>query len=350
MKDELKSIKTNLSAMLEAITCTVGEVPEVDLCIPDVETGTGEFGRSSEIWKHLKDIDANNLVVDTGPDEASTEVLLPVHAMGSNEKHLQAISGAINGSCASDPQRLGRACFREHALSFIVLVSDEDFLEDETYAERQALYDQMAAMNLYVIGVTGTDAEASSLEQNLYDMSGGYPPRSLVPSIDVIPRTPQCAQLSSLSFYKDRTIVSGPDSEASSALACAVQAVTKNMPQDLSLSIESAPENRDLQGNPVDVVSSFIDHVEVYQDPSGGCSDFPAVENQGGYPAIFKDVLPGTDVCWKIHVKQNTQVEASEDHTQQFAATVWIMGVGGAPLESRDLLFVVPPSKNPDIN
>lgn len=350
MKDELKSIKTNLSAMLEAVICDEGDIPEVDMCIANVETGAGEFGRGDQIRRHLKDVDANNLVLDTGPDEDSTEALLPVNAMGSNEKHLQAMAGAINGACASDAGRIGRACFRKDAISFIVLVSDEDFQEDETYAQRQVLYDQMAAMNVFVIGVTGTDAEASSLEEDLLAMSGGTPQRPLVPAIDTIPRTPQCTTFIEDPFYNNRAIVSGPDSEASSAMTCGLQAVSTNMPQDLSISIINVPENRDWRGSPVDAVSAFVDHVEVYQDPGNGCSDVPEVGEQGGYPAVFRNVVPGTEVCWKIHVKQNTVVEAAEEQSQRFFATLRIVGLGGALLRSEDILFEVPASKNPDIN
>jgi len=340
MGDEITSVRNGLITMINNITCGPGDDPAVDFCIPDLQSGAGRFGVSGETWKHLKDISS---------DHTATQNALPSTASGGAEQHIHAMSGAINGTCGSDSSRIGVACFRPGALQIIVLVSDEDFREDSWYGtgSEQTVYDQMASLGTRVLGVTGNNdtGEIPNLRTDFMAMSSGGV--NLVPALTSIPNTPACNALSAGAgaFYMNRAIVSGPNTEAGNALTCALQGITAFLPQDVSSDIVNDPTNTDYMGNAVDAVASFVDYIEVFEDGSPECSTGNTTidTNSDGYPDQFVAILPGTPVCWKIHVKQNNTVPGSPDGPQLFTATVNVHGEGGALLDSREVYFLVPP-------
>jgi Bacterial TSP3 repeat len=344
MGDEVSSIASAMTTMINSITCSPGQTPAVDFCIPDVESGAGRFGAfvsgSAEIWSHLKDISA---------DHAATQAALPTTVYGGSEQHIQAMSGAINGTCASDPNRIGTACFNTNSLAIILLVSDEDFEEDAFYnnASAQTTYDTMASLGVRVVGVTGNDDynEIADLRQNFIGMSGGNPAVQLVPSITSIPNTPQCNALGATPFFSNRAIVSGPDSQAANAMTCAIQAITAYLPQDVYPELVNDPANVDHEGVAVDAVSAFVDYIEVFEDGSPECSAGNTVDDSDGdgHADTYVGILPGTPVCWRLFVKENNTVTQSTEGPQMFMATVQVHGEGGALLDSRDVYFLVPP-------
>lgn len=340
MQEEISSIKLSLITMIEDVTCGPGEDPAVDYCIPDVESGCGRFGQSSETWANLQSISS---------DHNATQSALPSSAHGGNEQHIQAMHGAITGNCGTDPNRYGTACFRPGSLGIIVLVSDEDYREDDWYGTQnaQSTYDEMANLGTRVVGVTGNDDynERDELRQDMLAMSGGNPAVQLVPPISSIPPTPQCNALGAGPFFQDRAIVNGPDTQAANAMTCAIQAITAYLPQDVYTVIVNDPGNVDANGDPVDAVAAFVDHIEVFQDGSAECSDGHAVSDStgNGFNDQYDDILPGTPVCWKLFVKQNDTVEPSSEEPLMFTATVEVHGEGGALLDERDVYFLVPP-------
>lgn len=340
MQDEIDSIKSSLITMIDEVTCGQGEDPAIDFCIPDVESGCGRFGVSGETWSHLKDIDG---------DHVATQNALPTTASGGNEQPIQAMNGAITGTCGFDPNRNGTACFRPGSLGIIVLISDEDYREDDWYngTNMQTTYDTMAGLGTRVVGVTGNDdyGERDELRADMLAMSGGNPPIQLVPPISSIPPTPQCGNLGNTPFFNDRAIVNGPDAQAADAMTCAVQAITAYLPQDVYTIIVNDPGNEDADGNPVDAVAAFVDHIEVFQDGSAECSDGnTVVDSTGdGFADMYQAILPGTPVCWNLYVKQNDTVEPSTEEPLMFTATVEVYGEGNALLDERDVYFLVPP-------
>ncbi len=338
MSAEINSVRSGLSSMITQISCGPGDDPAVDFCIPDLESGAGEFARSGAQWTHLKNIDSNH---------AGTQSALPTTATGGGEQHLGAMNFAITGTCSSDPARVGTACFRPGSLQIIVLVSDEDFREDAFFggAMEQTIYDNMAGLGTRVLGVTGDGGEVGNLRTDFMNMTSGG--TNLVPTLTSIPNTPACNGLSAGAgaFHMSRAIVSGPDSEAGAALTCALQGITAFLPQDVNTDIVNDPTNMDLMGNPVDAVAAFVDYIEVFEDGSPECSAGNTINdtNGDGHPDQFVAILPGTPVCWKLFVKQNDTVEGSTEGPMLFTATVNVFGEGGALLDSRDVFFLVPP-------
>lgn len=349
MGDEVTAVKNSLAAMLDSIICGPGEDPAIDFCIPDVETGAGVFGEVGQIWRHLKDINDNNLIADPGPDNQSTEYMLPSTVYGGSEKHIQAMYNAVTGTCASDPNRIGTACFRNSSLGLIILISDENFREDPWFggANEQNAYDTMANLGVRAVGVTGNDdyGELATLRQDFENMLGGNPSVQLVPSLTAIPNTTQCNALGGSPFHNNRAIIFGPDAQAANAMTCAIQAITAYLPQDVYTVLVNDQANVDWQGNPVDAVVAFVDYIEIFMDGSAECTDGLTTSDTSGdgHDDTYVSILPGTPVCWKLFVKQNNTVTPSTEAPQMFMATVEVHGEGGALLDERDVYFLVPP-------
>ncbi len=340
MVTEIGSIKAQLVNMMGIIGCQPGEDPTLDQCIPDVQTGAGRFGANAEVWAHLKDIDA---------DHAGTQNALPDQGAGGLEQHIRALDGLLSGSCASDAARMGQACFRPDALRLILLITDEDFHEDAWYGGdlMQFTYDDLADAGVRVVGVTGNDSEGelAQLRLDLLQMQGGSPAVTLVPPVPAIPNTPECLALGASPFHDARAIVSGPETDAATAITCAVQALITSLPQDVGAVMANDPNNHDDHGDPVDAVSAFVHAVEVHQAGTAACPDgFTTSDpDQDGFHDRYQAVLPGTPLCWKLYAGANTTVEHSASGPQLFRARMEVRGVADALLDHRDVYFLVPP-------
>ncbi len=117
MSAEISSIRNNITTVIDTFTCNPGEDPVTTGCIPDLQTGVGTYGGQlgvdPHLW-HLKDINGVNLNAQ-GADSTQSRLPSAADAWG-NEQHLQAMSVATTGACASDATRFARACYRPNAL------------------------------------------------------------------------------------------------------------------------------------------------------------------------------------------------------------------------------------------
>jgi hypothetical protein len=345
MGDEISSIKTGLVSMLDAVVCGVGEDPSTAHCIPDVETGLFTFGDGSNDYVLEKSIDNNNLLSDPGNDGTSTEYMLPSVASGGTEMPITALRAGITGTCASDPNRVGRGCFRDGALHLMLLITDEDLDEDDLYNSFQPAYDDLVNGGVKVVLDFG---EGSSTAQNaIYSalsgaQSGGT---QLVPELNLSAiNIDACNSLGANPFFNNRAILQGADSNAGLALTCAVQAIGSYLPQDVDAVVVNDPNNIDALGNPVNVVNDFIDYIEIHMAGDAQCPDgYNTSDSSGdGHHDKYVQILPGNPVCWKIHVKENTTVPFASV-PQMFMATVEVYGTAGALLDTRDVYFLVVP-------
>ncbi len=338
MGAEMTAVRDGLVDMLDAVVCAPGEDPALTNCVPDVETGIIIFGDSTNDYVLVKEIDNNN---------AATQTQLPDDAYGGGEMPITAMRAGINSTCSYDPtNRVGRACFRQGALRLMLLITDEDLDEDDMYNSFQPAYDDLINGQVRVILDFGEGTSTS--QNNIYSalsnaQSGGT---HLVPTLDLANiNIDACNNLGGNPFYNNRAILQGSDSNAGLALTCAVQAVGSYLPQDVYSVITNDPANADAEGNPVNAPQEFIDYIEVYM-PSGDaqCPDgYNSSDSSGnGYHDIFLGILPGSPVCWKIHVKENVSIEADVE-PQMFMATVMVYGEGGALLDTRDVYFLIPP-------
>ena len=353
MGAEITAVRGALTGMLADVICAPGENPAEHQCIPDVQSGITLFGQPGGVATTLvKPVDDNNLPADPGDDAACTLNQLPASATtGGAEQTVQGMLRGMTGACASDPSRLGEGCFRPGALHLILLITDEDLDEDTLYSTRQTAWDTIYGGGGRIIVDYGAGASTTitRLQNDMLAASSGGAPLVPIVSPAAYNAIASCQGLGANPFLLSgsdyRAIVRGDDANAGPALSCAVQAVGAFMPQDVDALIVNDPANLDAQGHAVDAPSAFIDRIEVSMVagdgtcPSGyGTTD----SDQDGYDDRFVQILPGSPVCWRIHVKQNVSVEAAVT-PQMFKATVEVYGTGGALLDSREVFFLVPP-------
>jgi len=297
---------------------------------------------------HLKDINGVNL---TSQGANSTQSKLPTSAPGyGNEIHLRGMKFMTQGTCASDATRFSRACYRQNSLRLWIQVTDEDYDQDPTWNNNtyQPTVDQVSNADITMIGVW---SDSSFNTQTLRDdmaslVSMG---KKLIPVLtSFMIGTPACNALGTNPFYvkngETRAIVRGDNADSANAITCAVQAVTRFVPQDVVAKAKNDPSNVDALGAPVDAPSAFVERVEVFMAGPAACPTYNTLEasDGAGFPEVIVGILPGKNVCWKIHVKPNVSVMPSME-PQMFRATVEVTGKGGSLLDARDVFFLVPP-------
>ncbi len=351
MSTEISSIRNNITTVIDTLTCNPGEDPVTTGCIPDLQTGVGTYGGQlgvdPHLW-HLKDINGVNL---NAQGAGSTQSRLPSLADAwGNEQHLQAMGVATSGACASDATRFARACYRPNALRLLVQVTDEQYSEDQKWASNtyQGIVDSAVANDVQMIGVWSNSPNLGSLIANMASLvSTGT---QLVPVLTTfMVGTPACNALGGNPFHSSggqiRAIVQGDGASSANAITCAIQAVVRFVAQDIGPRAINDPTNVDALGAPVDAPAAFVERIETFMDASTQCPTYPQVQdsNGDGAPDVFVGLLPGKNVCWKIHVKDNLVVVPG-DEPQMFRATVEVTGQGGALLDARDVFFLVPPA------
>jgi len=131
------------------------------------------------------------------------------------------------------------------------------------------------------------------------------------------------------------------------AIVAGIQAVATNIP------IRADAQFLDDGSDTVNTQTEFLDYLETNTsgasiwDPATSttrvCTSLGTGDSNGdGHPDYFPSLLPGTSVCWDIHVKRNVSIAATAD-AQIFRATINVIGDLFTPLDSRDIYFLVPP-------
>jgi hypothetical protein len=231
----------------------------------------------------------------------------------------------------------------------LLLITDEDLHEDLGWGQpaQQATYDAVADLGVRVVGITGYDTggERTQLRADLLAMAGGTPSVDLVPAIASTPFTTQCNGLGGAPFFSNRAIVDGADAQAADAIACALQAITSYLPQDVTPVLLNDPANVTAAGDPLDAVATFVDALATDQQGTLACSTGHAVADRDGDGAseTYLDIYPGSRVCWTLSVRANTTVAETPAGPQLFRAFLELHGEGGARLDRRTVFFVVPP-------
>jgi hypothetical protein len=373
MAQEISSIQSSISTVINTLVCDPGEDPVVTGCIPDLQTGVATFGDAANpaITTFGKEISAVNLASQGGN---STQSKLPTSAPGSgNEQALRSIGvdesgiandGFLRNGCASNASRFGRACFRPNALRLVVEATDEQLNEDDAYAQSpgacgsaacQSIVDFAVANNVQLVGVWSNSSNLAGLRDQWSGLKASNG-QNFVPVLQSTAiGTPACNALGAGAFHTfmgaTRAIVQGDSNNAANAVTCAIQAVVRYVAQDVSTRAKNDPANVSALGQPVDAPSAFIDHIEVFMDGTASCPNYSGLQdtNGDGKPDTFVGVLPGKKVCWKVFVKMNTQV-MPDDQPQMFRATIDVVSKAGALLDSRDVYFLVPPEiPNPPV-
>ena len=108
---------------------------------------------------------------------------------------------------------------------------------------------------------------------------------------------------------------------------------------------------RDDADDGVNAPAAFVSHLEanIMGDPELGCMARGALDDDGdGILDTYPNVPTMTQVCFDVVTKQNDMIEATEE-PQLFRATVEVLGEGRTVLDTREIIFLVPPVFEDDI-
>ena len=128
----------------------------------------------------------------------------------------------------------------------------------------------------------------------------------------------------------------------------AIQAISVGALFDVTAIPRNDPSNVASDGTPVDAVTSFIKNIRAMDEgsPSEGCPSHAAKDTDGdGVKDTFTGVNVGTPVCFEVNPKQNDTVPAAAA-VQFFNAFIDVVGVPGSiKLDTRQVIFLVPPKE-----
>ncbi len=357
--------------------CHAGEQPAITGCIPNLWSGAGVFGSasSSAPCKFQYPCDVNQggglfvyrNLLNVQPDPAKTKAAVPDRCWGAPcwEPALAATFYAVTGwgrqtalaNGYTVPQvnveepdpcpagHRGYPCFRPGSLPILLLIGNEPFSEcylpdgaglgncsmsphptmvPRSFPEVSGAVNKLGAK---VIGIQG-DGTFNVRAQLAEDFAT------------------LCKETGSVNAKGEPFVFDGVDDAAAEAIAKGIRELASKLSLDMSARVV------DDSSDPVDAVEAFVDHLEVHPAGTGECVGWKQVKDDDGdgHPETYLAVPAGTSACWKIHVKQNTTIVATEQ-VQLYTADVELWGNGVTKLDTRKIYFVVPPKfKNPVIN
>jgi hypothetical protein len=331
MNDEATAVRNNMSTVVRQLTCPPLGSGDPDDCIRELWSGVGTFtyAERNPYVNRLRiqpDPDA------TGPaipavDNASCSACAEPHRLAAwatvtglgfaSSGCSSADSFPAAGSCASSPAgpgAIGYPCFRPGALPVLLLATDEP--SQYTCPSATTVINRANSIGAKIIGILGSSVAATTRDQ-LETLAEGT---------------------GAVTSGGTALVFDGAGAGASGAIENAIRTLANNVPLDVSA------QPVDQGGDAVDAVSAFVDHLETLQLGTSACAGgLTDSDSDGdGFDDLYRDVLPGTPVCWKLVAQPNTTVPATAD-PQLFRARVDVYGGGVTLLDSRDVWFVVPP-------
>jgi hypothetical protein len=305
--------------------------------------GYGYASSGDRAYYHLQDLTAdaamaqtavNGMVTHFGGDGAESGIAaLWAVATGMGLPGMSGWTGDRAagymgfGACPAAAS-IGWPCFRTGAVPIVVLISDvyqhngpggEYPYSDAIIGGHAPTYDEavaaLTAANVRVIGVAVSSSLAVAQMNQLATDTGAVDGAG--------------APLVSMAAA----------GSVSDAVVDQIRTLANDTPIDISIVYE------DDGSDAVDTWAAFVDYIEANEagDPARGCEARAAEDTDGdGHPDTFRDVTPGSPVCFDIVVKQNDTVMPTS-LPQLFRATLRLLGDGFTELDSRDIYFLVPP-------
>jgi len=313
--------------------------PAIRAWIPDTWFGVGTF---TDCHPTSCDSPMRVLVQMDGDEALSAAGLMEIHDAdwcGTNPPYTQALVlaatgdtgpfsawtglGPAPGGCAST--RIGWPCFRPNARPVVVQVGDKSFASAIRHCapsmDRADTIDALAAIGAVYVGLSSgasrDDMAAVALGTGSVDDSG-------LPLVRDVP----------------------PDGASiGEALLDAFESMIGDRTVDLAAVVRDDPSD--------DVDATvFVDSVAPYPeggvadpvDPAIVCASGLGVQDRTGdtVPDAFSGVPMGTRVCFEVNVRRNTTVPA-DDHPQTFGAFLDLLDDSGSVLQTRQMVFLVPP-------
>ncbi len=349
MDGEFTSVRDNLSTAIDNLQCPPDGVGTPGSCIPDLWAGMGQVGYAAGTgaFSNYRDIQPNPVVsalTRVEPDSCCDEALsfapwAAITGNGSAAANTSYSCGlgtvAARSTCTGSPANLagyntfGYPCFRQGALPVVLLATDEaPFTATHNCpAWANVGRDAFLARSAKLVGIYGSGSAGTTVETNLGTMAT---------STGAVDAANANAPL----------VFDGSNAGAATAIENGIRTLANGVPLDLSAPITDDP------GDSVDTLTAFVDHLETLQLGTPACSNMltDIDTNADTFDDAFVDVRAGTPVCWKLIVKTNTTVPAT-DQPQLYRATIAVYGDGVTILDTRDVFFLVPPgSFDPPVN
>ncbi|NMC68875.1 MAG: hypothetical protein GYA57_02265 [Myxococcales bacterium] len=350
--DTTGSMGGEILQLRSSISSTV--IPGIIAAIPDSWTGVGHFddypvspygdpGFGDVSYRNLQSLTSDAAAAQTAANSLATH-----YGVDDPESHVVALWTVATGdpsrtlprqgarSCAAG--RVGYPCFRPDAVRVIVLITDAPYhngpggayayagtvggVTPPTYAQAR---DALVAAGIKVIGVHSDTWSTNAHDVQLARDTGAVDAAGN-PLVYGIP---------------------GTGTGLGAQVINAVQTLANNVPIRVDAQFIDDPADA------VDTRTAFLDYLETntsgrtIYDPATRtdriCTRATSADSDGdAHPDYFPSLLPGTSVCWDIHVRRNEAVPATSD-AQIFHAAIHVIGDLFTPLDSRDIFFLVPP-------
>lgn len=342
MSTEISAVRSNLATVVRNLTCPPLGNGNPATCIPNLWAGAGAVGYSgsgADTYRNAMDLkppphDFNSLPINEPSSGCCAEPLnfsvwAAVTGMGSAGAVGCGLSGVNpRATCAGSPAQqagfntFGYPCFREGALPVIMLATDEPPLGsgDTNKCPQWAtvVRPAMMARSAKLVGISGSGPSGTTVA----DL------RQMATETGAVDSTNNNAPL----------VFDGAGANAALAIENGVRTLANSVPLDMRATAVDAA------GDAVDAVMEFVDHLETLQLGTPECTNGLQDRDVNGdtYREEYVDVRPGTPVCWKVAVKNNTTVPATPE-PQLYRANVIVTGDGVTELDRREVFFLVPP-------
>jgi hypothetical protein len=341
MSTEIASVRSNLGSVVRGLTCPPLGTGDPATCIPGLWAGAGTIGYSgsgADAFRNIFDVKPPpqdfNLIPTSEPGGCCAEPLSfgvwsAITGLGSGGQANCSIAGVnARATCNGSPAQasgfnaFGYPCFRDGALPVILLATDEPPIgagdTNKCPAWATVTKQAMLARSAKLVGILG-DAPSGTTQADL---------RTMATDTGAVDSTMNNAPL----------VFNGGGANAATAIQAGIRALANGVPLDML----ATPE--DQAGDAVDAVMAFVDHLETLQLGNQMCANGLTDRdvNNDTFDEEYVDVRPGTPLCWKVVVKPNTTVPATEE-PQLYRANVIVTGDGVTELDRREVFFLVPP-------
>ena len=353
--------------------CHAGEQPAITACIPNIWSGAGAFGTSSQNnpCGTSSNCDPNqngsfvyNNLLNVQPDPATTQSVLPDWCWGAPcwEPGLAATFYTVTGMGSASATAAGFAvpplavpepaacpygyrgypCFRPDSLPIILLIGDEPFREcylPDGASLGDCVSSRMNTMTPRTFPVVS--GAVNDLGAKVIGINAAASNAELTLDFETL-----ALETGSVDGLGNPFVFNGLDASAGQAIADGIRELTSSLPLDMLPTAEDDPSDS------VDAIAEFLDSLRTFTPGTPECIDWPNHQDTDldGHDDEYLGVRAGLPVCWKIHVKQNDTVPATKD-IQIFRAELHLWGNRVTLLDTRIIWFVVPPDvSGPIIN
>lgn len=342
LTSENTALRTSIEEIATNVACAPLGTGKPGECINDIWWGTGAVGytgNNGESFVNALDMQpdptliADAITLTEPPGCCAEPLLLGVHSAitGGDSTGDGTCSVATpyparadcTGSAADlDGQGgFGYPCFRQDALSLIVLVTDEAPTQTQNCPSIPTVGTAALEAGVLVAGVnasTGAQAAVQTDLEALATLSGAVDANAANAPI----------------------VIAGANAGAAAALETAIKAVAQNAAVDVSVVVA------DDEGDAVDAVATFVERIETNQSGIGDCTagltdtdtDADAIND------AYLGVLASTPLCFNIVSKTNETVEQTITPSV-FRVDIAFKANGRVALGETSAFFIVPPSE-----